>query len=141
MNDFMASVGLVQLKKINKLNKRRNLILKKYLKGIKNLKFITPTYPYFLQKGSYWLFSINTDYRDKLIEYLKNKNISTAVHFVPLPLNKLYKKYSNNNKTKNAFQIWKKIVSLPFFPDLKDKEINYVIKCLKDFDKQQIRKL
>ena len=86
------------------------------------------------------MFSINTDYRDKLIEYLKNKNISTAVHFVPLPLNKLYKKYSNN-KTKNAFQIWRKIVSLPFFPDLKDKEINYVIKCLKDFDKQLIRKL
>ena len=35
MNDFMASVGLVQLKKINKLNTKRNLILKKYLKGIK----------------------------------------------------------------------------------------------------------
>ena len=140
MNDFMASVGLVQLKKINKLNNKRNLILKKYLKGIKNLKSITPTYPYFLQKGSYWLFSINTDYRDKLIEYLKSKNISTAVHFVPLPLNKLYRKYSNN-KTKNAFQIWKKIVSLPFFPDLQDKEINYVIKCLKDFDEQQIQRL
>ena len=118
MNDFMASVGLVQLKKINKLNKRRNLILKKYLKGIKNLQFITPTYPYFLKTGSYWLFSINTDYRDKLIEYLKNKNISTAVHFVPLPLNKLYKKYSNN-KLKMHFIYGKKLCLFLFFQTYK----------------------
>ena len=39
------------------------------------------------------------------------------------------------------FKYGKKIVSLPFFPDLQDKEINYVIKCLKDFDEQQIQRL
>ena len=40
MNDLMASIGLAQFKKINSLNKKRENILKKYLKGIKNCKYI-----------------------------------------------------------------------------------------------------
>ncbi len=135
MNDLMAAVGLEQLKKIGIFNKKRISILKKYLEGVKNLKNIKPTYPYKLNNSSYWLFSINTDYRDELINFLKLKNISTAVHFVPLPLNKIYKKYNNNN-LKNAMQIWKKIISLPFYPDLDDKKINYIVNCLKIFDKK-----
>ena len=67
-----------------------------------------------------------------MINYLKKeKNISTAVHFVPLPLNKLYKKYDNKS-LKNTKKIWKEIVSFLFFPDLENKKkINYIIKCLK----------
>ena len=114
-------------------------ILKKYLKGIKDCKYISPTYPYKLKNSSYWLFSVNCEFRDDLITFLKKKNISTAVHFVPLPLNYLYKKYKKG-KLENAYKNWKKIVSLPFFPDLESKNINYIIKCLKTFDEKLIRK-
>jgi perosamine synthetase len=139
MNDYMAAMGLAQLKKVGKFNFKRKEILKKYLEGIKNLKFIKPTYPYKLKDSSYWLFSVKTQYRDILIEYLKKKNISTAVHFVPLPLNKIYKKYNKGN-IKNSIKIWKEIVSLPFYPDLNDQKIKYIINCLKSFDKKMIIK-
>ena len=89
--------------------------------------------------SSYWLFSINCKYRDDLIKFLKKKNISTAVHFVPLPLNYLYKKYHKANLV-NAYKNWKKIISLPFFPDLEQKNINYIINCLKTFDKKLVKK-
>jgi len=139
MNDFMAAVGLEQLKKINFFNKKRIKILKKYLNGIKNLKYIKPTYPYNLKNSSYWLFSIKTKFRNELANCLKSKNISTAVHFIPLPLNKIYKKY-NNKSLKNSMTIWKQILSLPFFPDLENKKIDYVIKCLKNFDNKMNKK-
>ena len=32
-------------------------------------------------------------------------------------------------------KVWKNIVSLPFFPDLENKKINYIINCLNKFDK------
>ena len=134
MNDLMAAIGIAQLKKINILNKKRSKILKKYLIGIKDCKNIKPVYPYALKNSSYWLFSIKVKYRDELINFMKLKNISTAVHFVPLPLNKNYKKYNKN--LKNAMKVWKKIVSLPFFPDLENKKINYIINCLNQFDKK-----
>ena len=134
MNDLMAAIGIAQLKKINILNKKRSKILKKYLIGIKDCKNIKPVYPYALKNSSYWLFSIKAKYRDELINFMKLKNISTAVHFVPLPLNKIYKKYNKN--LKNAMKVWKDIVSLPFFPDLENKKINYIINCLNQFDKK-----
>jgi len=137
MNDLLASIGLAQLKKVNYFNKRRIDILKKYLTGIKKCKIIKPVYPYVLNKSSYWLFQVKTRYRDELIEFLKNKNISTAVHFVPLPLHKLYKKY--NKKLDNAMKVWKEIVSLPFFPDLTIKKVDYIIKCLVSFDKKHLK--
>jgi perosamine synthetase len=137
MNDLLASIGLAQLKKVNYFNKKRIDILKKYLTGIKKCKIIKPVYPYVLNKSSYWLFQVKTRYRDELIEFLKNKNISTAVHFVPLPLHKLYKKY--NKKLDNAMKVWKEIVSLPFFPDLTIKKVDYIIKCLVSFDKKYLK--
>ena len=133
MNDLTAAIGLAQLKKIKLFNKKRNLVLKRYLEGIKDLKHLKPVFPYDLKNGSYWLFSLKTKFRDDLINFLKEKDISTAVHFVPLPLNKLYKKYRNNS-LKNTMTIWKEIVSLPFFPDLEIKKINYIVKCLRKFD-------
>ena len=84
--NILNSVSSVEKKAINK--KRQN-ILRRYLDGIKKLKNIKPTYPYNLPGSSYWLFSIKTKNRDDLIDYLKSKNISTAVHFVPLPLNSI----------------------------------------------------
>ena len=134
MNDLMAAIGIAQLRKINILNKKRSKILKKYLIGIKDCKNIKPVYPYALDNSSYWLFSIKSKYRDELINFMKLKNISTAVHFVPLPLNKIYKKYNKN--LKNAMKVWQDIVSLPFFPDLENKKINYIINCLNQFDKK-----
>lgn len=134
MNDLTASIGLAQLKKIKLFNAKRNKILKIYLDGIKKLKNIKPTFPYDLKKGSYWLFSIRTKYRDKLINFLKQKKISTAVHFVPLPYNSLYKKYYNGGLN-NTAKVWKEIISLPFYPDLEEKKIKYIINCLTDFDR------
>ena len=139
MNDLTAAIGLAQLKKVNYFNKKRNLILKRYLKGIQKLHNIKPVFPHDIKNGSYWLFSVKTKFRDNLINFLKKKNISTAVHFVPLPFNKLYKKY-NKNSYRNTKKIWKEIVSLPFFPDLENNKIDYVIKCLKIFDKKKIYK-
>ena len=51
---------------------------------------------------------------------------------MPLPLHPLYKKYKSN--VKKSLEVWKEIVVLPFFPELKNNEINFVIKALCQFD-------
>jgi len=132
MNDLMASIGLSQLKKLSWINSRRAMILKKYLNGIRSCKNIFPSFPYQLKNSSYWLFSVRCKKRDSLIKFLKLKGISTGVHFMPLPLHPLYKKYNRN--IKNTLKVWTEIVSLPFFPELKNNQINFVIKALREFD-------
>ena len=73
MNDLTAAIGLAQLKKVNYFNKKRNLILKRYLKGIQKLHNIKPVFPHDIKNGSYWLFSVKTKFRDNLINFLKKK--------------------------------------------------------------------
>ena len=51
MNDLMAAIGQVQLKKLNGFNKKRNFILKKYLVGIENCKNIKPYFAKFNEKN------------------------------------------------------------------------------------------
>lgn len=133
MNDLAASIGLAQLKKINYLNSSRSIIIKNYLEGIKNLKNIDNKFNYTLKNSSYWLFIIKCEKRDKLISYLKSKGISTAVHFEPLPMQPLYKIYKA--KIPIAKKEWVKIVSLPLFPDLKLSKVDFIIRAIKNFDK------
>lgn len=132
MNDLMASIGMSQFKKIKWLNKSRSDLINLYIKGFKNFKNIKFTFPYNLKDASYWMLSIRCKKRDKLIEYLKLNGISSSVHLKPLPLLSVYKKY--NAKVPNAKRIWKELVSLPLFPELKKNQVKYIIKIIKYFD-------
>jgi len=133
MNDLAASIGLAQLKKIRLLNTSREKIIKRYIQGIKNLKNINILTDYKLDNSSYWLFVIRCNKRDALMNYLKLNKISSAVHFEPLPMQPLYKKYKSI--IPNAKETWKEIISLPLFPDLKFSEVDYIVNKLELFDK------
>ena len=50
---------------------------------------------------------------------------------MPLPYHPLYKDIT---KIPNAKFIWKQLLSLPLFPDIKSDQINYIIKKVKEFD-------
>lgn len=134
MTDLMASIGMVQLKKLNFFNKRRSDIIKKYLKQLKNCKKISPAFPYKFNKSSYWMFTLKSKYRDQLIDFLKSKKIATTVYIKPLPLHPLYKNYKS--KIPNSLKIWKELVTIPTYPNMTNSQLNYVIKYLKRFDQQ-----
>ena len=73
MNDLEAAIGRVQLKKLSFFNNSRIKFLKKYLSNLENCKNLFPTFPYNLNKSSYWMFSIRTKNRDNLISFFKEK--------------------------------------------------------------------
>ena len=76
--------------------------------------------------------------RDKLQEYLKSKNIPTAVYY-PIPLNE-HKPYSNYPVSKSGLDVTyylsKNVLSLPMHPYLKEDEIIYISENIKNFIKK-----
>lgn len=132
MNDLMAAIGLAQLKKLNTFNLKRNIILKKYLKGIKDCKNIKPYLNKQLKDVAYWMFAIRSNKRDKLISFLKEKGIATSVYWIPVPLHPLYYKYKS--KIPVARKVWKELVTLPMYSDIKPNQIDFIIKSVKEFD-------
>ena len=73
--------------------------------------------------------------RENLLVYLNSRGIGATVHFTPaLHQQKLYRKYKKNNTSlNNAEMISARIVSLPLYPNMKDKDIIYVSNNLKKF--------
>ncbi|MFN8258868.1 MAG: DegT/DnrJ/EryC1/StrS aminotransferase family protein [Bacteroidales bacterium] len=135
MNDVAAAIGLAQLHKLDAMNLKRRDIIRKYLDGIANLKTITPIFPYDRNHGAYWYFAIRSQHRDELIVYLKNQGIATGVHFYPLVMQPLFKKYDIGCEV--AKEIWKTFITLPSHVDLTNEELDFILKALKEFDSQK----
>jgi len=78
------------------------------------------------------MFAVRLKKRDKLISFLKERGVATSVYWIPVPMHPLYKKYKS--KIPVTEKIWKELVTLPLFSDIKLNELNFIIKSLKEFD-------
>ena len=136
MNNLAASLGLSQLKKLNRINSNKTKIIKRYLETVSQLNYAEPLLPYSLLDGtsSYWLFGLRTKYRDELMGYLNSKGIATAMHFTPINEQPLYKK--THFKTPIASMITRDLITLPLSPGHTIEQIDYVCENLRTFKHQ-----
>jgi dTDP-4-amino-4,6-dideoxygalactose transaminase len=77
---------------------------------------------------------VPTGKRDPLLQILQMKGIGVAVNYRPIHLLKFYRKtfgYKNGDYPV-AEVIGKRTISLPLYPALKESEVKYVVKVLKD---------
>ena len=133
LTDFQAELALNQFKRIDKIKKRRNFIYNKFFnviggkfemqRGLNNNNLM----PYrFIIKLN------NSKNKNKLLNEFYKKNI-----FVINPLQKFELLHRYLKLKSNNFPIAEKIsdqtLSLPFYPSLKNNEINAICKTLKSF--------
>ena len=71
--------------------------------------------------------------RDEFIEILKKRKIGTSVHFIPLHMQPFYRDTHGYRPEDfpNAKAAYEGIVSLPIYPKMSDKDVNYVISMIK----------
>jgi len=134
MHDISAAIGLVQLHKLDKNNERRHSIAAKYSRELKDLDWIELPVEKSYARSSWHIYKIsvrNLAMRDALIEHLKRKEISPGVHYYPINLYPYYAQ--SKQETPVASQTWKRILSIPMFPDLTEEQQDYVIEAIKSF--------
>lgn len=134
MNDIMASMGIEQLRKLDKINDKKRYIINRYNNGLANENWIETPLHYDLKHGANWLYIIKVEERDKLMEFLGMKGITTGVHYMPLHLHPYYKR-EHKEVLPHAEAEWKKIVSLPLFYEMTDEIVDYVIETVREFPK------
>ncbi|MBP6755515.1 MAG: DegT/DnrJ/EryC1/StrS family aminotransferase [Bacteroidia bacterium] len=89
-------------------------------------------------KHSYHLYVIKTAKRDKLVSFLKDNGVDTAIHY-PIALHNMEAyKYLNYTRSDfpNASYNEDKILSLPMYPELSDEQIKYITELIKTFFKK-----
>ena len=137
MCDVIAAIGIAQLTKIDKIIANRISIMKKLLQGIKDCKYIKPAFPYDMSRP-YYDFMVrlkNKKMRNRFIVFMQQNHIATGVHTMPVPYLAYYRRYSVEIPV--AMRIWEEYVVLPFYADMTDEEINYVLENIYQFEKME----
>ena len=131
LDALQAAILSVKLPYLDGWNKRRREIAKQYDERINNPAIKKP----FIAEGNthiYYVYTITTEKRDELREYLKQNEITTGVYFpVPFHLQVVYKElgYKKGDMPNVEFVAEHSMV-LPMFPELNQEEIDKVIETV-----------
>jgi len=122
MNEISASIGLLQLKKLDKMNSIRKKIAKKYHNEI-NLDY-KMSYDKNCVYHFYWIMIKN---RNKFRKKLADSGIETGIHYKPIHKFSMYHKKSKLPNTENAGKF---IVTLPTHPNLTNYDLDKIIRTV-----------
>lgn len=133
LDEIQASVLDVKLQYIDAENTRRRTIAEQYLKGIRNANVFLPQFPENNLEHVWHLFVVRTPEREKLQNYLTEKEIQTLIHY-PIPPHK-QAAYSEMNTLSYPLteKIHAEVLSLPISPVMTDEEVNIVIEALNNY--------
>jgi len=141
MSDVSAALGLSQLKKLDHFIKRRNKIALIYEKNL-IIPFLEKPKIEKHSRSSFHLYVIKLKnekkkFHKKLFNFLRKKNILVNLHYIPVHLQPFYKSLGfKSGDFKYSEEHAKSVISLPIYPDLKEKKIMHIINLIKKFFKK-----
>ncbi|MDD5644543.1 MAG: DegT/DnrJ/EryC1/StrS family aminotransferase [bacterium] len=131
-NEIQAAVGRCQLKVIDELNGKR----RKHAERYSSLLGGTVKTPEIRESAEhvFHMYVIEVDRRDELRDFLKNKGVGTGIHY-PVPVHKqpaVTNLFGDVSLPKTEKAVGR-ILSLPMFPDLSEKEIDFTAESVREF--------
>src|SRR6266487_424083 len=139
MTDIAAALGLHQLARSEWLLERRRAIAQRYTEAFSHWPELeTPPDPDHVQHA-WHLYILRlrlerlTITRDAFIQALKQANIGTSVHFIPLHLHPFYRDTYQlaADDFPAALDAYRRVISLPIYPGMTDEDVEDVIAAVK----------
>jgi dTDP-4-amino-4,6-dideoxygalactose transaminase len=147
MTDIQAALGLVQLRKLERLQRRRREVVTNYNLAFHDIDALelpvqraTVDHAWHLYVLRLRLETLRID-RDQFIDELTARNIATSVHFIPIHLLPFYRdKYGYTpDQFPIAYQCYQRMLSLPLHPGLSDGDVCDVVDAVLDVEKRFAR--
>ena len=139
ITDIQCTLGMSQIKKLEKFLQERRLLAKKYDQTLGEVKWLrTPPVPSPDNCHAYHIYPVLLEADVNRIEfytYRRGHNICSQVHYIPVHLQPYYRrrfgyKLGDFPKTENFYA---REISLPIFPGLTSVQQEYVIRVIKKF--------
>lgn len=139
MSDIMASMGIHQLKKAERMKARRREIAMRYTEALQGLPLTLPYLPAEDEDNAWHLYPVHIRkdapvMRDEFIKQMSfSAKIGCSVHFIPLHLQPYYRdKYDLTPQMfPCATEAFESEVSLPIYPKMTDEDVEYVIEQIR----------
>jgi len=132
LDEIQAAFLRCKLPSLDGDNKYRSEIARRYLSEIKNSKIVLPTWNG-AKDHVFHLFVVLVQDRDGFIDYLKNNEIGTLVHYPVAPHKQKALSEYQHLKFPVTERIHKEIVSIPISPVLKETHVNRIISVLNKY--------
>jgi len=134
LDPLQAIVLSEKLKYLDQWNEERRNNFNIYIKNFKDLQEVKFLNTNNIRESVFHLTVARVKKRNDLLKYLDENKISTIIHYpTPLHKTKAYKNYNyKKNELKNSETLAREIISLPNYPGMTKKQIDYV--CSKIFE-------
>jgi dTDP-4-amino-4,6-dideoxygalactose transaminase len=147
MTDIQAAIGLWQLRKLDSFQKRRRQIVQQYNEVFGDIDALEVPVERKDVEHAWHLYVLRLRRevlrigRDQFIEELKERNIGTSVHFIPVHIHPYYRnKYGYKpGDFPVAWENYQRMLSLPLNPCLSDQDVADVIEAVLDVVRQYQR--
>ena len=135
MTDIAAALGLAQLKRMSVFQQRREAIARRYSDAFGQLDTCLVPRDVGLGLHAWHLYILEVNPaalsvgRNEVVERLREKGVSTSVHFIPLNLHPVYQRTFGYaaGQFPTAEAVFSRACSLPIFPAMTDAEVDHVI--------------
>lgn len=138
LTDIQAALGVEQLKKLSTFVSRRRAIAKRYQAAFCNMPQVLLPLERPDCRHAFHLFIVRLQgelakKREAVFEELQRRGIGVQVHYIPINAQPYYRKLGYRAEDcPNAQAYYRSSLSLPIFPKMTDREVNLVIKTVKD---------
>lgn len=137
-SEFNAAYLWAQLEQLDDIQGKRKHIWNRYFEGLNGKigdKVKLPYIPGYATNNAhmFYLLCPSLEYRTALMNYLKEHDIQTTFHYLPLHSSKYYEDKHDGRVLTNCEYYGDCLVRLPLFYELEDIEIDKIIKHIVRF--------
>jgi dTDP-4-amino-4,6-dideoxygalactose transaminase len=142
--EIQSALGLVQLKKLDRNNKKRKELILAYQKELRGAEGISIPFLQFRGQPSYHLIPVLVDSsvdRNRVMGGLKKFGIQTSVHYPPVHLFSLYLRQFRYKKgmLPRTEEVSQREITLPLHPRMDGKDVKWIAKKVKRIVKLTLR--
>jgi len=135
--EIQSALGLVQLKKLDRNNRKRKRLVQLYVNGLQKVEEISIPFSRLKGHPSYHLFPIlvapHID-RNSVMERLKRFGIQTSVHYPPVHLFSFYRKRFSFKRgmLPKTEEVSRREVTLPLHPRMAERDVKWIAEKVKE---------
>jgi len=137
LTDIQAALGLSQLSRLEELNRRRRVLAHLYTEGLEGVEGLdlpgVPAYPH-IHAWHLFVIKVTSMDREQLMQRLSDFQIGYGIHFpAGHRLGYIRERYKiKKGELKETERANANLLSLPLFPDMKDEDVSYVCKAIRE---------
>jgi len=139
MTDVQAAIGRAQLRRFDGWQARREELARRYEANLAGIGGIRPAARPAAGRHAWHLYVVQVEpelgmARDRFVEALAERGVDCSVHFIPLHQQPYFRRRLGEaaGRFPAADAAFQRIVSLPFYPSLRDDQVDRVCEAIAD---------